>query len=336
VNPKDLPKLLQLFSGARVPDDLTRQLLADSESARARLWKSWWHEHPNLVADWKSLPRARQDRIRRAPEAWTLLSGTHYDECNLKGWIEVEQGGRGWSALGDCCSPSFVAPTLPCGMIVDWRSPAALESIPEIRGEAGALCDSEARETCNKVDRALGIIETAAGQWLTLIQQFDAVLLLRKVPSQDSFSSATSRLALGRPVLRNAHLPSASPELIADALIHETVHTIMDHVELTCPVAPGEDQFRDTTLCSGWTGRQLDLNTFVHACLVWFALFHLWLGALHSGAIEVERNVKLLVSRARGFLVQPSRQLTPFEYALAPGVLALVREAETQVLELLA
>lgn len=335
MTPASLPKLLDLLAGSGLNTELIGGLLRDRAGVAARRWEAWWAEHPALLPQWGKLDAAQRERIEAAPEAWTLVTGAHYGEADLARWIAAEARGEGWSASGEFCDGEPRAVRLAGGTLVDWQSPAAVEPIPEIHGSAVATPVSEAADARRNIDGAAAILRGAAPRWLQLIGHFDAVILLRTVPLLKDFNSATTRLALGRPVLRNAHLPVASPDLIADALVHETVHTVLDYVELTCPLVRDERRCAGQTIRSGWTGRDLDLNTFVHACMVWFANFHLWLNAARTGAIDLERNVSLLMSRSRGFFARPARQLERFADALAPGVLEMVGTAECQVLDLL-
>jgi hypothetical protein len=331
----DFAKVLSLFSDGLADPELVSQLTRDRRETVARRWSSWWDRNPRLGCDWARLTPAQRERISSAPEVWTLLAGVHYGEADLAKWIAAESESRGWSASGEMRDGEKCAIRLESNTIVDWQSPATLATIPDIHGEPASICPKDASEALAKIRDAVEILKVAAPRWVALMREFDAVLLLRSVPALADFNSATTRLAVGRPVFRNAHLPGASPELLADALVHETVHTVLDHIELTCPLVTDEYRFAGATIASGWTGKELDLNTFIHACMVWFANFHVWLNAARFGAIDFERNVKMLSSRSRGFFARPARQLERFGEALAPGVLEMVANAECQVLELI-
>ena len=348
-----LEGILDLLSGdSEGVSSLPDRLVADRSAALADRWSRWWQRHPELQDRWGSLPDAHQRRLGEAPELWTLLS-VNGDPPLLARWLSAEEALAGWpdavdapcwTALGDCyikkqgqtIEVANQAPRLCTGAIVDWQSPNALGHLIEVAGEAVPFEPDEASAALRKLELACELLQAAAPHWLDLMKRFNTVVLMRKVPSYQGFSSATTRVAIGRPVLRNPSHPDGSPELIADALVHETVHTILDHVELTTPLSPHMDRYPDARIQSGWSGKMLDLNTFVHACLVWFALFHVWLGAVRARATDYDNNIRLLVSRSRGFVgANPTAQLEPYRDALQRGVFELVEEAGRRVTAIL-
>lgn len=326
------------------------RLEAARDVAMARLWGVWWQRHPGLKLRWDQLEGDHRARIDSAPEAWTLLMG-HGHEERLADWIAAEEAlscrryglhKPVWTALGDC----FLVPgtagavvahrarKLTCGVVVDWQSPAATEVLPEVSGNGEPWPAHEAAAAVEKIEAALALLNVAAPHWAALIARFDKVVLLRKSWPDDDFSSATTRLALGRPVLRNAHLAFVTPARVADALIHETVHTLLDHVELTDPLVPQAAATDHARLLSPWSSRSLDINTYVHACLVWFALFKFWRQVLEVGAVDDDEAISFLTARARGFLgVSPADRILPYRFSLAPGVLDLIQDAGRRVHE---
>lgn len=351
--------------GGDADEALVETLERIREAALALLKGTWWEaavevdgaHAARLRQRLEALPRERRGRIETAPEFWALLcnsrSGCERKSLSLlDAWVDAEDAlaqkasalsGSRWTALGDYLLEadgrvSFEAPRLPCGAVLDWQSPNALSELPEISGEFQPFTFEEARGACRRLSDAHALVSDASAHWAALMGRFLRVVLLRRDPSADAFSSATSRLAIGRPVLRNPHLPAGSPEVVADGLVHEAVHTLLDHLELTDPIVCSDAHARDALIPSNWTGRPLDLNTYVHACLVWFALSRFWMEALRAGAGERETVIRLLTSRTSGFFNGPALAdaVSPYRRALAADVPEVLAEIQRRAKAMLA
>lgn len=351
--------------GGDADEALVKTLERIREAALAVLKGAWWEVAGGVDGAYtvrlrqrlEALPHECRGRIETAPEFWTLLCNSR-SGCDLKSlsllgaWIAAEDAlarnppalsGSRWTALGDYLIEAdgrvaFEAPRLPCGAVLDWQSPNALTKLPEISGEFQPFTIEEARDACRNLFDAHALVSNASAHWGALMGRFLRVVLLRRDPSSDAFSSATSRLAVGRPVLRNPHLPASSPEVVADGLVHEAVHTLLDHLELTDPIVCSEEHARDALIPSNWTGRPLDLNTYIHACLVWFALSRFWMEALRAGAGERETVIRLLTSRTGGFFHGPALAdaVLPYRRALAADVPEVLEEIQRKAKAMLA
>lgn len=124
------------------------------------------------------------------------------------------------------------------------------------------------------------------------------------------FGSATHSLHIGRTLVINPALPS--PGLLAEALLHEAVHSLLYMLEFSRPgtLAPAVNPMGT----SPWSGRRLDAWTLIQASFVWFALVAFWT------RVAAVRPEPLAVERARhaagGFR---ARQIVPAS-ALTPGM----------------
>src|SRR5262249_41055714 len=165
--------------------------------------------------------------------------------------------------------------------------------------------------------------------------RFVRALVLRKDPSAPArFASASSQLAVGLVVLRNPQLAVATPSEIADGLIHEMIHILTDIIELREPCIRDRDAIA-VRINSPWTGRSLDLNTYIQACYVWYGLWEFWLAAFDTGSFN-DRDVMSCFQRAslglRRGMIEP---LASLDNALAPGVIEGLAAAQTWVQEAL-
>jgi HEXXH motif-containing protein len=96
----------------------------------------------------------------------------------------------------------------------------------------------------------------------------------------------------GMAALTNVHLLVWSTEALADSIIHEAVHSLLFHVQLTTPFYHDVEFAREIMVRSPWTGRMLGLSAFVHACFVWFALWSFWKGRSESSLIAQRLGVR--------------------------------------------
>jgi cytochrome c553 len=301
---------------------------------------------PELRARLDGLEDRYRCRILDAPAMWQLLMLPADDDvARLADWIDVEEafgGGatstedqQGWSALGDCCLPTGSngdaippAPVLAIGALIDWRSPNALGPLPEIAGDSVPFADADAERALDRLRAADDVLaHPGMESWRELVRRHTAVVVFRNDPISPGFSSCATRFAIRRPVFRNPHAPDADPADLLDGWVHESVHAVLDTVEL---VRPFVDTCSAEPACvrSGWSGNLLDVDTYVHATLVWFALWHLWADVLRRGAMPEEVAIPMLIRASRGFATPDQPELPP---VLAPGVADTLRDARARV-----
>lgn len=293
-------------------------LLAHADAERHALWCAWWRAWDAKIdvaptrAAFRALPAEAQARLYRAPETWSLLQGAGlggrgYDIGLMSEWIDGERD-RGWTALGDRRDGRTVAATLPGGPVIDALSPAAWRPLNEIPGAAVPYDDAGAGAAVRKTEEAFDLLARCSAVWADAVLRLAATVVCRCDPHTAATTSSTTRLALGRIVLRNAHLEAATPAVLADALLHETVHILIDHAELGQGLLADEG----ADIVSPWSERPLDANTFMQACYVWRALFAFWRKALLLGLAPEETCIRRMTQCARGFTgARPIESLLP-------------------------
>lgn len=149
-------------------------------------------------------------------------------------------------------------------------------------------------------------------------QVLRVIAIVRSMDCRSSIGSVSSKLMIGKAGFLNLHLHKWTPQIVADHLIHEAIHSGLYQLELEFPFYSDQAAADQIRLASPWTGRQLLLHSFIHACFVWFGLWSFWRRCAQGGEQE-----KLLQSRAQlGFLSRSSLSILPPEVAciLNPGM----------------
>jgi hypothetical protein len=174
--------------------------------------------------------------------------------------------------------------------------------------------------TC-KLTAAIAEIDATAPSFGRLIRNYTRRIFVRKIEGQVSASEQVDS-DLGAIRLRNVHTELYTHDQLVDDLIHESTHGFLGTFEhLYFPFNPygfrGEDSVRPV---SPWSFRSIQALPFIHACFVYFAMYHYCELRLRSGLADKE-EVKRLYRRqnkyASGFLM-PGR-LSEYVSTLAPS-----------------
>jgi hypothetical protein len=302
----------------------------------------------------QALPDAAFQRLLIAPRTCLYLSYSSAAELPaafsyLREAVAVEEHSLGgWSCLGDLYLPPSArygdplsegaftgcrpwrAPTLPGGAPIDYASPFARGSLPEVPGASVGFEDGELNNALARVQRAfIGVehVPVAAAYF----RRFVRALMLRKDPTVPSFRSASSRLTIGLVVFRNPQLEGITIEDVADCLIHEMIHNICDIIELREPFICDPSIARQVRVDSPWTGRSLDLNTYIQACYVWYGLWEFWLAAFDSGGFDERAAIEQFQCSSLGLQRGMVEQLVPLARVLTSGLLEGLTRAQERV-----
>jgi hypothetical protein len=98
-------------------------------------------------------------------------------------------------------------------------------------------------------------------------------------------------------------LPGIRPSDLAEALVHESIHAIIDTIELRKSLLLAKD-FQTPEMRSPWTGRVLDTNTYIQACFIWYGLWNFWLKAVAINAFPHQDVLYQLRQSSKGFAAQ--------------------------------
>ena len=275
---------------------------------------------------YEGLPARSRERFLTAPETYRriirrpepprrgrvafVLNSLWAEYCLLKpeGFAVSEPL---WTALGDACfTPGdsrgehgtiqqFDAPCLAGKIVVDAVSPysyvnesaAAAETMHSPQEVRGILLGLE------EAMRGMGLICPAARDLVTLVTR---VLALRKNAADPGrFGSCSWSGHIGKIDLTNAHLERATPAVLANALVHEAIHSLLYMVELFDPFYVDDQKAVEFRLTSPWSGRTLPASSYLHACFVWFGLWGFWRLARETSVFPAG-EVEMCLARASG------------------------------------
>jgi HEXXH motif-containing protein len=244
-------------------------------------------EASGLASRLKNLPPSAATRIARSPLFLAFAAPDNPEPWSsdlLAEWLTAEEilldhrtaEAPIWTAMGDAHldGGGYFAPRV-LGMILDVRSPLVLRApfLPASERSAPRLAADPDGATAD-LTRAAAIVATTDVASLDLIVCALRVLICYDLASRDSFSSISSRRFPGLAAFVNLGALANDPCLLADALLHEAIHSCLYAIEADVPFYRG-NRFYPATL-SPWTGATLPLHSFVHATLVWFALLRFW------------------------------------------------------------
>jgi hypothetical protein len=264
----------------------------------------------SVLAALKELPTQSAMRILVAPETSrrVYMARKHPSHAFLsivESWCLAERLRIGhatdpsetvWTALGDTCwtpgeSPRVQEAFLVAGRIVaDFDSPWRYRTAPSVADqledwtEGPPLELDERSRLTSALERSLQRIAGVSLDAASLILDITrSIVLVSRTDPNRPFSSQSQRTVPGR-ILLAFHSPLAFGEenpafelaRLADALLHEAIHSAIYWWEIDEPLFVREGLFAQVCLRSPWTGRLLPAQTFVHACFVWAGLRRFW------------------------------------------------------------
>jgi hypothetical protein len=239
-------------------------------------------------------------------------------------------GPTAMDAVDDCFAWSadqpFRAPTLDNGAPIDLHSPYArrlnkctrvTEFVP-FEADAGRQATAVAREAMAGV----GAVTAARRMTATFVR---TLVLERHLDHARAFTSYSLQTLVGRTAMQFS-VEKYDVTAMANALVHEAIHTVLYIVGHTLPYLRGDvdDAY---TIRSPWSGRALDPYSFAHAIFVWFGLWQFWQRARGGETIFPREKIAERLDKAhRGFEgPELERALDEHAAVLAPHVVDGVR-----------
>ena len=329
---------------------------ADAERPRAALRRQAWRRFEQfthrfeaerggqarrILARLRSLPEDRQDSVIASPQGFYAASRscpTDTSHAYFEGAVTVEEILAGespesasspcWSALGDQAyayirgrgwSLEFSATRLAGFLPVDSQCPATRNEIPGMASISAPVSKAEELGILDRLTGTIGLIKAGSATTLQLFRDFARVIVARELLEERTFQACGARITPGRIVVNNV-LGAADDECIADALVHEAIHCAIDHCELEQPIVTELNV--EARIQSPWSGRWLDLNTFVQACYVWYGLANFWDQVGRRPDLRSEGGSAMLAQARRGFEISdPVSALDPHKRVLNPAVI---------------
>ena len=298
------------------------------------------------LAALRALDDAALERLALAPETTARLTrresdGSTLDFLEMSAAAELRRSGRPVAYAGECISAlgdyrwtaqGFgKSSDLRCGIPLDVDSPYAaavdMSGLDRDPVPPRPLYSSdEGRKVVEKIDTAFEAIAACSGPAAAFVRRFTKVIVAQADPERPAeFSSGSNGYYIGRTFLANAERDHVEVERLADALVHEAVHSALYMDELAVPWVTRELRNASPQVTSPWSGRALGIRQFLQACFVWYALVSFWAQAILTGAFN-RRNAGAMLARAsKGFHDALIPRLAPWESSIEPQVLAAVR-----------
>ena len=229
---------------------------------------------------------------------------------------DIQMSDNGLSSRG----MSYADKTLSIGTVikaVDHQSCQDLTGIDFDLRSSGNLNESQLMRVMAGIREASGLLQGAAPLAAMLIREYVEVLVLRRSEDPKFLSSSFSR-KIGLVLLTNPNLENVDQYVLADALLHEAIHSILYVYEFVLGDFIVNPQSAPDRVTSPWTGAELPLRSYIHACIVWYGLYWFW-HCVHDSGMG-ERARKFRDRSRRGFLARPVTR------GLKNGLPALSRE----------
>jgi hypothetical protein len=279
------------------------------------------------------LPKSGQRRLLLAPRLHNLLytrsEPSAEDVACLKQYIGLEQylcdqnaqpPRAPWTALGDVYLPPgadagaqpaggwdagrrYQAPVLR-GIVLDAYSPPAVNRYPDYYGEVGQHTAEEMAVIERRLRESLEHIRSVSGTAGSAVGAAVQVISLIRVPAVTTGThSFSNRSIIGLMGLINLHAGEWTTQRISNAIIHESVHSLIYKLQLNLAntLYTDEAAAERLTAVSPWSGRTLFLHSIVHACFVWFGLWSFW----RLSPVDNAEVAGLREKARRGFLSGP-------------------------------
>lgn len=298
----------------------------------------------------RALPDWALARVLAAPETSRRIAKIQYGTSRhvefFRSAISVEEILQGrnsprpcWSGLGDfyfagstICDPryedwnpeqSLVAPRLGSLIPVDFLSPHAREinSLPNC--PFVPYTPQEAAAIWKNLDTALSHIASIDRNACSLIRRFVSVVVPRTNPSRPHSSGASSTPShIGRLLIRNCHLMSVGG--LIDSLVHEAIHALLFVIEICEPFIT-DMSANQIFVRSPWSNNLLPVQTYLHACFVWYGLANFWAHAEVSGLLRPDSATNYRTIAMSGYQsVNPVDALLPHRHLVRSTILDVV------------
>ena len=285
-----------------------------------------------LNAVLSNMPVETWRRIELAPEVFRLLAAPHNTPANdvaeiLRRFCSVELHISGhpiagpmpniaWSALGDVCvtrDATGARPAVPTpyrrvddmvfapmvrGTVIDGYSPTYSTIFGYTQWSVETHLDAEFEEGTDKVSGAMEFIESVSRPTSAMLDACLRVVSLARVPADPNMTVSGSHPHLrGSAGFSNLHSLRWAPGQVADALLQESIHSLISKMEIADFLFTSYREAGDISATSPWSGRPLPLWAYVHACFLWYGSWNFW---QHAGA-HSERAGDFVETARRGF-----------------------------------
>jgi len=203
-------------------------------------------------------------------------------------------------------------------------------------GDVGIFGEADAASLAEFISTACSIVRDSSPlAWQFVESVIDAIAVRKVINSPNAFSSGSFGRRARVMLLSFGAVKSADLAQVANALVHEAIHSLLFMFEET------NGEFVDRSICrdplvvrSPWTGRMLRLDAYVHACVVWYGLYWLWQEFQANLLISETRQSEMANFARAGFSQYPvSTGLSEWRKSLSPPIMELLSNIELEMLD---
>jgi HEXXH motif-containing protein len=153
------------------------------------------------------------------------------------------------------------------------------------------------------------------------------------IDEEAGFSSGSTNEYVGRSIFWNAHRESVDTGALAEALVHEAIHSLLSMTQVVDPWFVSNDWLsRTATIESPWTGAKLRIEPFLQACFVWFGLAHFWATSQHSNCFTAQCMETGLARCRQGFLKGSlSSRMGEYLPDVAPDLVKVIGDMQDRI-----
>lgn len=251
--------------------------------------------------------RWRGETIRREQASSLGKAGTDLDWGDHPYWI----------GQGNALAGAVPAPPRPDGHHAPDPATTCINfATHDARALFGGEEDAEYRAYDDRdavltgVWEALEILDRAVPMAGAFVRTALTVVAIRQDLASEHPYSSSWRTMPTLAGLTNVHQSPDLRAFVINALVHESIHSVLYCYESRAPFVIGRP-CPELRFPSPWTRAQLRPESYLHACHVWFGLVQLWtlLSDCEHGDIPAETAAAFLGRARRGFPSSPASTL---------------------------
>ena len=216
--------------------------------------------------------------------------------------LSKEANSTGWTPSGDRYFKNgvaeYIAPRIE-NIIIDTMSPCRLEGSGNGRGNQFPAEPLDIQVEASRLIRAaIELLDKYCPIAAVFVRRQLCVIVPRTAESAGSSSTISYP---GRAILDFPKRGLTVGE-VAEALVHESLHTLLYKLEAFYYWVD-DDYGWARKIVSPWTGNELSLHAYSHACFVWYALAGLWfqLQEVNESTVGVQPSFRMW-DTVKGFL----------------------------------
>jgi hypothetical protein len=190
------------------------------------------------------------------------------------------------------------APHLANTIPIDFASPNT-NGVQQTKVHKDYLQYSKEEEAlvCDRINEVFELIQRTNPAAAGLIKEFVKVIIPLK-PASGHGSTSQSRVP-GRVILSG--LERSGMASLASAMVHESMHQFLYILEQSGTFIVRNPDANAAKAKSLWTGRDLPLHSFIHACFIWYGLANFWLQAQSRSTFDRREVQEELHRSSSGF-----------------------------------